>query len=104
MLTRPLSTDHYDDMWTLIYSCFALHNFIRITDAGVDKEWEMEVMHKQLKQLQQLNRDDLIGSEDDPLEAEDLVDEVNSSAAAWRNTLAERMWVDYKAVLHARSL
>lgn len=46
VLIRPLDKDTYEDMWTVIYACFVLHNSIRITDANVYEEWEMMVCYR----------------------------------------------------------
>lgn len=94
LLKTPLDMGSYEEMWEVMYACVTLHNFIRITDAGVDEE----------RGLQALDSIDSHENEDHVPNPEKLQEELYGTAAAWWNSIAQNMWKNFLAVLHARRI
>lgn len=44
LLQTPLVLGKFTEIWEVLYACIALHNFIRLSDASVDTEIELQAL------------------------------------------------------------
>jgi hypothetical protein len=79
------------EIWKVVYSCVAMHNFIRIEGASVDNAILVNLIRKERE-----NRNHVNPSELDHYNVE-LAQILGDQAEAktWRDDNAERMWQDY---------
>lgn len=103
LLEKPIDMDDSNLLWSVLYVSFALHNFIRITDAGVDAEWE-RLVTDELAAFGRAHPNAVAGQYDDPIPRAELIGERDSRAKRWRDHIAHLMWHDYVAVVRARRL
>lgn len=92
ILQLPLQLARPKLMWTVLYACVALHNFIRIVDPSVDKDIELQTQRELDEQME---------DENEKLKAKsDLLKTKESET--WRDNIANQMWEDYQQELRRR--
>ena len=77
---------HPKEIWEMIYSCIAVHNFIRITDSSVDYDLELALEFDAEEEDENNN-----GGEENF--------EDSASAKLWRDEIAIAMWNDFISYL-----
>ncbi len=102
ILSVPLQLSTPEKMWTVMYACVALHNFIRVENEKVDEQIEHDV-NEELMNRRYNNESDDESDEDELLLSEkDL--KKRKRDEAWRDDIASKMWNDYLQDLSRRRL
>lgn len=90
ILRDVVDVGSFDDMWSIMYCCVALHNFIRLNDSSVDSTLLEEYLREQ-NEGRQATEDFTFDTIDPELNDASLPEELK----AWRDDIASAMWEDY---------